>query len=193
MLIRGKGPRGRGSNRPRGPVLPVAGPFDLDQGHPRPNARSSAMFAPGGLASVVAYRGIIGDAGIVAAFDPIDDAGSRIGARFDAAVSFLDGGFGDGFGGGSGAEIVLHIGFESRLTSLEGQQVVGLVLAGRDGSAVHSAQRFSPSTTEQEREEIKLVSFDVLGNLVPGGKRFTISLVQEFNVLGLVHRKRSVL
>ena len=62
-----------------------------------------------------------------AAENPIDDAGSRIGARLDAAMSFLDGGFGDGFGGGSGAEIVLHIGFESRLISLEGQQVVGLV------------------------------------------------------------------
>jgi hypothetical protein len=64
QLARGSG---GGSIRPRGPVLPVAGPFDLDQGHPRPNARSSAMFAPDGMASVVAYRGIIGDAGIVAA------------------------------------------------------------------------------------------------------------------------------
>jgi hypothetical protein len=36
-----------------------------------------------------------------AAENPIDDAGSRIGARLDAAMSFLDGGFGDGFGGGA--------------------------------------------------------------------------------------------
>src|ERR1700730_2340946 len=35
MLIRWQGPSWGGSNRPRGPVLPVAGPFDLDQGHPR--------------------------------------------------------------------------------------------------------------------------------------------------------------
>jgi hypothetical protein len=65
-LARGLGERLQPTPRPR-----FAGcrPFDLDQGHPRPNARSSAMFAPAGRASVVAYRGIIGDAGIVAAFD----------------------------------------------------------------------------------------------------------------------------
>ena len=59
--------------------------------------------------------------------DPVDNAGSRIGARFDAAMAFLDGGFGDGLGGGSGTEIILDIGFEGGLIALEGEQVVGLV------------------------------------------------------------------
>jgi hypothetical protein len=50
--------------------------------------------------------------------DPVDIAGSRIGSRLDPAMSFLDGGFGDEFVGGGGAEIVLDIGFEGRLVAL---------------------------------------------------------------------------
>ena len=59
--------------------------------------------------------------------DPVDDAGSCVGARFDAATAFLEGGFGHGLGGGSSAEIILDIGFEGGLIALEGEQVVGLV------------------------------------------------------------------
>src|ERR1700694_3527752 len=72
--------------------------------------------------------------------DPVDVAGSRIGPRLDAAVSLLDGGFGDEFVGGSGVIIVLDIGFEGRLVALEGEQVVGLMgddLVGDPDMATH--------------------------------------------------------
>src|SRR3974377_252032 len=50
--------------------------------------------------------------------DPIDLVGGAIGARLDAAMPLLDGRFGDQFGGRSGAEIILHIGFQRRLVTL---------------------------------------------------------------------------
>src|ERR1700678_2183959 len=53
--------------------------------------------------------------------DPIDDAGSRIGACLDAAMCLLDRGLADGLGCGSGSEIVRNIGFERRLIALEGE------------------------------------------------------------------------
>ena len=76
--------------------------------------------------------------------DPVDVAGSRIGSRLDAAMSLLDGSFGDEFVGGSGAEIVLDIGFEGRLVALEGEQVVGLMgddLVGDPDLAAHGVDR----------------------------------------------------
>ena len=42
-------------------------------------------------------------------------------------MALLDGGFGDEFVGGRGAEIVLDIGFEGGLVAFEGEQVIGLV------------------------------------------------------------------
>ncbi len=58
---------------------------------------------------------------------PVDLAGGGVGARLDAAMSLLDGGFADEFVGGGGAEIVPDIGFERGLVAFEGKQVIGLV------------------------------------------------------------------
>src|SRR5271165_1687735 len=72
---------------------------------------------------------------------PVDFAGGGVGARLDPAMPLLDGGFGDEFGGGSGAEIVLDIGFECRLVAFEGEQVIGLIrddLVGDLDLAAHS-------------------------------------------------------
>src|ERR1700680_2633913 len=59
--------------------------------------------------------------------DPVDLARGHICARLDAAMAFLDGGFGDELFGGSGAKIVFDIGLEGWLVALEGEEVVGFV------------------------------------------------------------------
>jgi hypothetical protein len=62
--------------------------------------------------------------------DPVDIAASRIGARLDAAVALLDGGFRDELAGRRVPEIHLDIPFQGRLIALEGERIVGL--AGHD-------------------------------------------------------------
>src|SRR3989442_2216612 len=69
------------------------------------------------LARVSALRG-----------DPVDRSRCRIGTRFDTAMAFLDRRLGDEFIGRSLAEIIVDFGFEGRLVSFEGQQVMSLGL-----------------------------------------------------------------
>src|SRR5271169_880671 len=70
MLIRWQGAfGGEAPTDPEAPFCRLPVPSIWTRAPPGPNARSLAMLAPAGMASVVAYRGIIGDAGIVTAFD----------------------------------------------------------------------------------------------------------------------------
>src|SRR6266849_7395550 len=59
--------------------------------------------------------------------DPIDLVGGCIDTGLDAAMPLLDGRCGDEFGGGSGAEIVLDVGFQRWLVAFEGEEIIRLV------------------------------------------------------------------